>query len=431
MEEPIGHKHIFSVFARHPKDDGTLSHQRMGKFVVHNGNLDMLEDHSSGLLTPLREGILGEDTKRFIRNLANSSRMQLVNHQDLLDGLHPEHIKDAQTDDEQGIEQIGETPDHEQATVRNLRPPSIFQYKAQGHGKPAIVHVRENTAFIDGQPIDAAAVKTMLDAAVNGLAEIKYHVEPAQAEGPIFDDLGKIEKGLAGALGNLKSAVQSGALSPDTYAALTKELFHDTMVPSLGNKKAYQDFLSRPRPGVHVRVDANGFKGINDVHGHEAGDAAIKQMGGAFRSALDESVGRKKAKAFRLGGDEFHAHLPDHESASRFARALHSKLGDIAPIGGTHKLSVSIGMGHTPEHADKALYMAKDAKNAAGYAPGKAQTHAHSLVPGFEGAVPVQKLHAPPSVAKEPMKPEPLAPPPKPEHPVLTAIKNPPEKTQS
>ena len=203
------------------------------------------------------------------------------------------------------------------------------------------------------------------------------------------------------------------------------------MVPTLGNKKAYQDFLSRPRAGVHVMADANGFKGINDTYGHAAGDEAIKQMGGAFRSAIDEAVGRKKAKAFRVGGDEFHAHFPDQESASRFARTLRGKLEAIAPVGGTHQLSMSLGMGHTPEHADKALYHAKEAKNAAGYAPGKALTHAHSLVPGFEGAVPVQKLHTPPAAATQPMKPAPLPEAPKPVHPVIEAVNNPPKQKQS
>src|SRR5262249_210201 len=141
-------------------------------------------------------------------------------------------------------------------------------------------------------------------------------------------------------------------------------------------------------------------------------------------------VGRKKAKAFRVGGDEFHAHFPDQESASRFSRTLRNKLDELAPVGGTHKLSMSIGMGHTPEHADKALYHAKDAKNAAGYAPGKAQTHAHSLVPGFEGAVPVGKVQAPPAVAQQPLKPPPLPAPPKPVHPVIEAVKNPPKQQQ-
>jgi len=220
--------------------------------------------------------------------------------------------------------------------------------------------------------------------------------------------LKKIDPGLAAALDHVRAQVKAGTVDPDHFQRITREIFTDPMT-GLGNKKAYQDFLARPRQGVHIRIDGNDFGSINKEHGFEVGDAAIKSMGTAIREALHEVVGKRQAKSYRLGGDEFHAHVPDMQSAARFARRAREKLESIAPIGGTHELSLSIGFGQSPEHAEKALIHAKTAKKLVGYKLGQARTHVHSLVAGNEGAVPVENTVkpalAPPTVAPVQEKP--------------------------
>lgn len=54
-----------------------------------------------------------------------------------------------------------------------------------------------------------------------------------------------------------------------------------------------------------LAMDLNGFKRINDVHGHEAGDAVLKQV-----AAVLEREARKGDLLARWGGDEFTAVLP-------------------------------------------------------------------------------------------------------------------------
>lgn len=208
----------------------------------------------------------------------------------------------------------------------------------------------------------------------------------------------KMEPELQAALDNMRER----GVDPQHHRTIMRRLFADRMVPGMGNALSYQDFLSRPRDGgVHIRMDANDFGGINKVHGFETGNRAISAVGNSIRHALDEvanpdaDVNRAyddgdpyTHKAWRIGGDEFHAHVPDYETAARFARTVREKLDSIAPIGGTHALSLSLGFGADPAQAEEALLHAKTAKKSAGYMPGHAKTHAHSLVPGRVGAIP-------------------------------------------
>ncbi|MFB6935238.1 GGDEF domain-containing protein [Streptomyces chartreusis] len=70
--------------------------------------------------------------------------------------------------------------------------------------------------------------------------------------------------------------------------------------------RAARVLARRPHVAV-VLVDLNGFKAVNDDHGHAAGDAAIRATAGSLTDALSESSG---AVAARLGGDEFAAVIP-------------------------------------------------------------------------------------------------------------------------
>jgi hypothetical protein len=130
-------------------------------------------------------------------------------------------------------------------------------------------------------------------------------------------------------------------------------------------------------------------------------------MGTAIKEARDETVGTKHGKVFRIGGDEFTVHVPTHEHAAHFMRNLRQKLEAIPPVGGTHQLSVSAGIGTSPQQADQAQIQAKVAKKAAGYKPGMAKTHVYSAVPGHEGHIPMDPgqlpISPPPaSVAEKP-----------------------------
>lgn len=127
-------------------------------------------------------------------------------------------------------------------------------------------------------------------------------------------------------------------------------------------------------PGVLVYLDLNGLKRINDVHGHAAGDEAIRLVAAGLRRCLraSDSIGR-------LGGDEFAVVLPRCPAnagltkAARMAQAI-SRL--VLEIGGARvPLSASIGLAaftgeETAEtlmaDADAAMYREKKTSRRAG-----------------------------------------------------------------
>jgi diguanylate cyclase (GGDEF)-like protein/PAS domain S-box-containing protein len=115
-------------------------------------------------------------------------------------------------------------------------------------------------------------------------------------------------------------------------------------------------------------LDLDGFKPINDLMGHEAGDQVLievaKRIGNTIRGG--DTVAR-------LGGDEFVVLLLGQEKGEESVATLERMLASISqPIvvnGKTYSLSASIGVSMYPlddedpdmllRHADQAMYIAK------------------------------------------------------------------------
>jgi len=92
----------------------------------------------------------------------------------------------------------------------------------------------------------------------------------------------------------------------------------------LGNRKALEEALSREsgsqrrkahkgeRPSIAVLyLDLNNLKALNDAAGHDVGDYAIRALG----RLLESSLKRSTDSAYRVGGDEFVAVLPDTDES--------------------------------------------------------------------------------------------------------------------
>ena len=64
--------------------------------------------------------------------------------------------------------------------------------------------------------------------------------------------------------------------------------------------------------GCLVFLDMDNLKKINDIHGHKAGDRALKNLGTLLSRYTIDGL------ACRLGGDEFLLFLPDISAAKCF-----------------------------------------------------------------------------------------------------------------
>ena len=116
------------------------------------------------------------------------------------------------------------------------------------------------------------------------------------------------------------------------------------------------------KEGALLLLDLDGFKPINDAHGHETGDKILQQVALRFERALPHG-----ALLARLGGDEFGVlYEGGQESAVEVALALRATLSYPFHINNQEiQLGVSIGVAkNTGEkdlllRADNAMYKAK------------------------------------------------------------------------
>jgi diguanylate cyclase (GGDEF)-like protein/putative nucleotidyltransferase with HDIG domain len=118
-------------------------------------------------------------------------------------------------------------------------------------------------------------------------------------------------------------------------------------------------------------MDLDGFKGVNDRHGHQAGDLVLRRLAAILCDAL-----RTGDTVCRYAGDEFVALLP--ETTVEESEAVLSRLkervratGHDLPDGTVVKVGISVGAAAFPEdgssleelihRADKAMYRDKTA----------------------------------------------------------------------
>jgi two-component system, cell cycle response regulator len=123
------------------------------------------------------------------------------------------------------------------------------------------------------------------------------------------------------------------------------------------------------RPLSIILFDVDHFKRLNDTLGHQAGDAALRELGAVLRDGV-----RPSDFAARYGGEEFAVVLPDAEltTAVQIAERLRQAMTARWAAAGLGPLTTSAGVAnapaggpHDPETllgaADRALYAAKTA----------------------------------------------------------------------
>lgn len=149
---------------------------------------------------------------------------------------------------------------------------------------------------------------------------------------------------------------------------------HDSLT-GLPNRAQFKEVLGtacaskREQTGAVLFIDLDGFKPINDEHGHEAGDQALITVAKRLRHSLAEHD-----MVARFGGDEFVVMLTGPETVEQASAVAQRLLDAIALpmtlLGKDCRLGASIGIALMPARcaaedvlktADQAMYAAKRA----------------------------------------------------------------------
>ncbi len=118
--------------------------------------------------------------------------------------------------------------------------------------------------------------------------------------------------------------------------------------------------VRRGHPLALLMIDLDGFKQINDAHGHLRGDELLAAMADGLRQAT-----RETDVVARYGGDEFAVLLPDTDSAraNGVAERLVTALREVGTqFDDEHVVTASIGLAiaHADDDANALLRRADD-----------------------------------------------------------------------
>jgi len=154
-------------------------------------------------------------------------------------------------------------------------------------------------------------------------------------------------------------ACQDAAFTDDLTGLANRRRFDRQLEREVARTERYG------HPFCLLLVDIDHFKEVNDAHGHEAGDEALRRVANAIQSGT-----RGIDTGARIGGDEFAVILPETDLARglEVAERLRASIKSLA-IEGTGRITASLGVAELPAcaaggddlrvAADAALYEAK------------------------------------------------------------------------
>jgi diguanylate cyclase (GGDEF)-like protein/PAS domain S-box-containing protein len=189
-------------------------------------------------------------------------------------------------------------------------------------------------------------------------------VDPARVEVSCRDL--RADATIAGLVVTLRNVTKQRLLEYE----LVQQALHDPLT-KLSNRvpfsKRLEAAVAETAEGITavLYADLDDLKMVNDVYGHEAGDAMLATVGQRLARFVDGLDGSDQYLAARLGGDEFALLLTGLASAAaadEAAEHLQGLLSQPIHVDG-HEVScgVSIGVATTAEEADSGQHLLRNA----------------------------------------------------------------------
>ncbi len=199
-------------------------------------------------------------------------------------------------------------------------------------GAPVLLgDVRSHSQYVPGNPEvkSELAVPVAAGDRLLGVLNVESR-QPAAFGGEELAVLQAVAGQLSMALQNLEARDKLKELAVrDPLTGLHNRRFLDEVIgQEVASAKRHR------RPLAFLYVDVDGFRAVNNTHGHLAGDEVLKRVA----RYLQENV-RQADYVFRIGGDEFLILLPETDGEAeqvrkRLKAGIKDALGDVRlPIG--------------------------------------------------------------------------------------------------
>ncbi len=337
----------------------------------HRGLIDLINRFGEVLVQA--DGASGDDIDVLFNQLAAYAQYHFREEEDLMQeaGLDPRYVEQhtkLHADFVQDVTLLHQRASERQATAESLL--KFLTYWLTYHILGIDQSMAKQIAAIRSgkKPQDAFAAEANLQEGATGPL--------LHALNGLFQQVSERNRELQDLNRDLELKVAQRTRSLSDTNALLEQLALTDVLTGLPNRRQAMAWLAQAwaqserdaSPLACMMLDADGFKQVNDRHGHAAGDEVLRQLSARLRESM-----RLNDVVCRLGGDEFLIICPG-TTQEGILQAAENMRQDVArlrvPVEGGEWLGrVSVGVAaRTPamrdfetllKAADEGLYIAK------------------------------------------------------------------------